>query len=141
LDPETIIILSRVDIGLEIHDFLKMKKLLRMYHIILGIKPDKTGTDDKWFIFKYKDVDVFKTLYDSYEDYLTMFYSDPTEIKPPFTRPEDIFNFHFQRDKMNTVYTHSKLIHYSFANVCSKYCGHHGKDTETYKIEFKIYCV
>ena len=131
LDPNTTIILCRSDIGLDIHDFSKIKELLKMYNIILGIKPDKTGTDDKWFVCKYKDINVFKKLYDSYDDYLRMYYSDTSDIKPPSTRPEDIFTFHFQQNNKKVVYTFNKIITYHFKHVCSKYCGHHGTNTET----------
>lgn len=131
LDPETIIILSRIDIGLEIKCFDTMEKLLKIHDVLLGIKIDDIGTDDKWFIFKYKNVEVFKTLYDSYENYLRIHYSNNPELGSPSTRPEDIFNYHFQQNNMDTEYTFSDIILYHFVHVCSKYCGHNCENTET----------
>jgi hypothetical protein len=116
-----IIILSRIDIGLSIN-FDKVHKYSNEFDVIVGEKSGM-GTDDKWFIFKYKHIDNFISLYDDYEKYLLDYYNKNNTLIS--TRPEDVFVFHFKNKKMTYINTND-VIKYEFKHVCSQYCGHNG---------------
>jgi hypothetical protein len=112
-----IILLSRIDIGLKINglDFED--------DIMVGYM-NMHAVDDKWFLFRYKNIHVFTSLYDSYETYLT------TERHLlPSTRPEDVFYYHFKKHHMKIGVTNK--ITYDFNHVCSEFCGHNGENTKT----------
>lgn len=119
-----VIVLSRIDIGLHI-EFDNIHKYLNDYDVIIGEK-NGLGTDDKWFIFKYKNIDNFISLYDDYEKYLSDYYDNKNTLLS--TRPEDVFMFHFKKKKMTYINTND-VIRYEFNHVCSQYCGHNGNNT------------
>ena len=117
-----LILLSRIDIGLNI----KYDKINAEYDIIAGSKSGK-GVDDKWFLFKYKYIDVFISLYDDYEGYLINYYKGKLNTS---TRPEDIFLYHFIKNGLSVLFTDTSIIEYKFNHVCSEYCGHNGPNTK-----------
>jgi hypothetical protein len=116
------VLLSRIDIGLNI-DYSKVNELKD--DIIIG-SMNGNGVDDKWFIFKYKHVNVFTSLYDAYETYLTDYYNGSSLAT---TRPEDVFKYHFLKHNMRIQ--PSDIVTYHFKHVCSEYCGHNGVHTKT----------
>jgi hypothetical protein len=124
---DDVILLSRIDIGLNINlDLLKQK--IEEVDVIAGHTSAHYGTDDKWFVFKYKHIDVFISLYDSYESYLVEYYNQNKKqcgFTMPTTRPEDAIVYHFNKNKLKFVNTHG-IIDYSFEHICSEYCGHNG---------------
>ena len=118
MNENDIILLSRIDIGLKING-IEFED-----DIMVGSMNGKVGVDDKWFLFRYKNIHVFTSLYDSYETYLT------TERHMlPTTRPEDVFYYHFKKYNMKIGVTNK--ITYDFKHVCSEFCGHNGKNTKT----------
>jgi hypothetical protein len=118
MDENEIILLSRIDIG------LKIDYKLNFNHDIMVGSMNGNGVDDKWFLFRYKNIHVFTSLYDSYETYLT------TERgRLPTTRPEDVFYYHFMKHNMKVGITN--IITYDFNHVCSEFCGHNGENTKT----------
>jgi len=128
-EPNDIILLCRIDIGLNINNKNKIYELLKLNDVLLVGKSGPVGTQDKLFIFKYKHIDIFINLYDDYEKYI---YDNLNNIDGCCisTRPEDIFYFHFKKYKLKCKFVHN-LVSYLFKHVCSKYCGHHGKKTKT----------
>lgn len=117
MNENDIILLSRIDIGLKIND-LEFED-----DIMVGCM-NMHAVDDKWFLFRYKNIYVFTSLYDSYETYLT------TERDLlPSTRPEDVFYYHFKKYHMKIGATDN--ITYDFNHVCSEFCGHNGENTKT----------
>lgn len=121
MDENEIILLSRIDIGLKI-DY---SKLDFNEDIMVGsMSANKKWVDDKWFLFRYKHINVFITLYDSFEAYLT---TERNRI--PSTRPEDVFYYHFMKHDMKIGVT--KAVTYQFSHVCSEFCGHNKERTKT----------
>ena len=123
---DDIIILSRIDIGLNLNNISLIDKLLLTYDVVLG-EGDSNYTDDKWFIFKYKNIQHFISLYDDYEIYLLNFYNNNTLL--PTTRPEDVFTFHLKNKNLKFINTGNNIINYTFHHLCSEYCGHNGENT------------
>ncbi len=119
---DDVILLTRIDIGLNIH-YEKITPLLQHYDVILGSPLDDCGTDDKWFIFNSKHKHVFMSLYDDYSRYLV----ECSDL--PSTRPEDVFLYHIKKNNLSFI--HTDVIKYHFNHVCSPYCGHHGIHTLT----------
>jgi|AntRauTorckE6833_2_1112554.scaffolds.fasta_scaffold42592_2 hypothetical protein len=129
MKPDDIIILSRVDIGLKINNFDKVRNTIRNRDIFLG-GLSGNGTDDKWFVLKYKNINVFKSLYNKYEEYLVQYNNPNINIKLDSTRPEDVFKYHFVKNNMNFIHTGPRIIYYHFKHVCSLYCGHNKENTK-----------
>tara|TARA_Y100000766_G_C18910586_1_gene608152 strand:+ start:2900 stop:3619 length:720 start_codon:yes stop_codon:yes gene_type:complete len=124
-DPEQIIVLCRIDIGLTINKKINIQEKLKTCDILVTSLFDHC-VDDKLFIFKLKHIDVFINLYNDYETYIYKFINDH-EDKPISTRPEDIFYYHFKN--YNLIINESKKFIYDFEHVCSKYCGHNAENT------------
>jgi hypothetical protein len=122
-----VILLSRIDIGLNMKSSDLVNNLLDTYEIILG-DGNTNYTDDKWFIFKYKNIQHFISLYDDYEGYLIDFYNNISTL--PTTRPEDVFTYHFKSKNLTFVNTGNTIIDYEFNHVCSEFCGHNGINTQ-----------
>lgn len=125
-DPETIIFISRIDVGLHSDDEKLqniVNKLVDNDILISGIRGK--GIDDKYFITKFKHLDVFINLYDDYALYLSRA-KNGEPGKPPSTRPEDVFKYHFDK---NNLKMEQAGIQYSFRHICSKYCGHNREKT------------
>jgi len=119
MHEDEIILLSRIDIGLKI-DY----ECLPFSDDIMVSNRCGNGVDDKWFLFRYKHIHVFTSLYDAYETYLT------TERSClPSTCPEDVFYHHFMKHHMRIGSTNA--VTYQFKHVCSEFCGHHGENTKT----------
>ena len=117
MDENEIILLSRIDIGLKIDYKLNFND-----DIMVG-SMNEHSVDDKWFLFRYKNIHVFTSLYDSYETYLT---TERDQL--PTTRPEDVFYYHFKKHNMKIGVTN--IISYDFTHVCSEFCGHNGENTK-----------
>lgn len=128
---DDIIVLSRIDIGLTAINIDKIHEYIKDYDIIVGYPCGSIGTDDKWFIFKYKNIDTFISLYDDHEAYLTDYYHTNTKLSLPSTCPENVFFHHFKMKNMSTVNTVRAVIEFEFSHVCSEYCGHNGNNTKT----------
>ena len=120
MNENEIILLSRIDIGLKI-DY---SKLDFKEDIMVGSMNGKVGVDDKWFLFRYKHINVLMTLYDSFESYLTK-----ERHLLPTTRPEDVFYLHFMKHNMKIGVTNA--VTYEFTHVCSEFCGHNKERTKT----------
>lgn len=123
-NDDTIIILARVDVGISKLDFNKVFEYLDDHDVIAGANPGYfghnngyDGCDDKWFIFKYKNIKIFTDLYDDYAKYLTDFYDESKEIELKATRPEDIFAYHFNNYGLKRI--HTSDIHYQDGEVLS----------------------
>ena len=125
-DPEDIIILARIDIGLTITNEYQLVELLKMNDVIVTSMGDHS-VDDKVFIFKYKNIDTFINLYEDYGSYIQKFKNNDHD-KPVSTRPEDIFFHHFT---VNHLKITTGPVSCEFNHVCSKYCGHHKENTDT----------
>lgn len=124
-DPDDIIVLCRIDIGLNIND--DILKIIEDYDIIVTNKGNK-WVNDKVFVFRYKHIDVFINLYDDYELYVLKCVNNERD-KPVSTRPEDIFFYHFTQYNLKIAESNSITI--AFDHVCSIYCGHHRNKTKT----------
>jgi hypothetical protein len=120
MHEDEIILLSRIDIGLKIdYDRLQFSD-----DIMVNVRNENGELDDKWFLFRYKHIHVFTTLYDTYETYLT------TERgRLPSTRPEDVIYYHFMKHNMKVGFT--TAVTQQFKHVCSEFCGHNGVNTKT----------
>lgn len=130
-NEDDIIILSRIDIGLNINNIDNIKNLLENNDVIVTdiFKINKINiVDDKVFIFKYKNINIFINLYEDYEKYLINYFSNNID-RPLDTHPEYIFYYHFKKNNLKIKKCDS--ISYVFKHVCSKYCGHNGNNTET----------
>lgn len=125
-DPEDIIILTRIDIGLTITNENQLVELLKMNDVIVTSMGEHS-VDDKVFIFKYKNIDTFINLYEDYGSYIQKFKNNDPD-KPVSTRPEDIFFHHFT---VNHLKITTGPVSCEFNHVCSKYCGHHKENTDT----------
>ena len=131
-DSEQIIFISRIDIGLKIKDFNKIHDILQTHDVITGRIFNNNSMDDKWFITKYKNIRVFKNLFDEYEKYLTAYYHNRKSVlKLKSTKPEDVFKFHFDENNIKYKATNFELIEYDFRHVCSPFCGHNRNNTQT----------
>lgn len=126
-NPESIVILSRIDIGLTMESEQKIIDLLKNKDVIVLTKTKKSVTD-LLFIFKIKHINIFIKLYDDYGDYITRCKNNSKD-RPHSTRPEDIFFYHFKKHKLRIV--GNNVIKAEFKHVCSKYCGHNGNKTLT----------
>jgi hypothetical protein len=125
---DDIIVLSRIDIGLNLKT-TNIESLLDKNDIILGVCTGY-GTDDKCFIFKYKNIDVFISLYDDCDRYFIDYYDENIKIDLPRMVPEEIFMYHFINKGMKCLFTGTDIIEYSFEHVCSEFCGHNGVNTK-----------
>jgi hypothetical protein len=125
-DPEDVIFLSRIDIGINIRD--NIHDMLDDTDVLLTGPSGFYGTDDKLFVFKLKHKHVFMNLYDDYEKYLFGYLNNIPDHCVD-TRPEDIFLYHI--NKYNLRYKFTNCIEYSFNHICSKFCGHNRVNTET----------
>jgi len=128
--PDNIIVLARCDIGLKVNEN-EILKYIQQYDVILGKHSGPHGTDDKWFVFKFRNINLFLSLFDSYAIYLKEFYAEPKVTTLATTRPEDVFVHHFQRNRKSFVFTEETVVKYDFQHVCSDFCGHHGAETKT----------
>lgn len=132
---EEIIILARSDIGIELSNTDRIEELLKNFDIIVG-KRAGPGVDDKWFIFKYKNISIFTSLYNAYEEYLVNYHNSIIDKLNKIdkkkvvisTRPEDTFHFHFRNVGASFVFTDETIIKQQFEHICSKYCGTHKRD-------------
>jgi hypothetical protein len=122
-------VLSRIDIGLNLKT-ANIENLLETNDIILGVSTGY-GTDDKCFIFKYKNIDVFISLYDDCEEYFIDYYDENKKIDLPRTVPEELFMYHFIKKNMKCINTGNDVIEFSFQHVCSEFCGHNGLNAKT----------
>jgi hypothetical protein len=139
-NEDDIIILCRIDVGLKIKNMDEIKNILETNDIIVTdilkmykkIKKKKIFisdiVDDKVFIFKYKNINIFINLYEDYEKYLINYFSNNID-KPLYTHPEYIFYYHLKKNNLKIKKCDS--ISYVFKHVCSKYCGHNGNKTKT----------
>ena len=129
-EPDDIVVLARCDIGININEH-EILKYINRYDVILGNTSGPQGTDDKFFIFQYKNINLFRQLFDDYALYLQEFYAHPKMTPLPTTRPEDVFVHHFLRNQKSFVFTNDSVLKYDFQHVCSDFCGHHGNATKT----------
>ncbi len=124
-DPDDIIVLCRIDVGLNIQQE-KIRELLDYHDVVVRSMGDRS-VDDKVFVFKYKHIDIFIKLYDDYGSYIQkVIQTDPD--RPDSTRPEDILYYHFIKHHLRIT---AGALYVDFHHVCSKYCGHHGEYTIT----------
>ena len=125
--PDDVIILCRIDVGLNIVNKNKIFELLNKYDILVT-RLGNTFVHDKVFVFKYRFIDILIKLYDDFGMYIKQVKNNE-KSRPSSTRPEDIFYYHFKQNNMNIAQTN--FIKFYFHHVCSKFCGHHGKNTKT----------
>jgi len=124
-DPEDIIVLGRIDVGLNIN-YEQLIHLLKNHDVIVT-QMGHRWVDDKVFVFKYKHIDVFIKLYDDYGMYIQKIKTNEPD-RPDSTRPEDILFYHLYKHNLRIT---SGALSINFHHVCSKYCGHHGEHTAT----------
>lgn len=124
-DPEEIILLARIDIGMQINKE-DIYHLINNYDVLLGFPIGLDATEVKFFIFKLKHKHVFMNLYDDYEKYIVDYLEDKVD-----SRPESIFKYHFDNYNLSYKFTDDKLVKYDFQHVCSRFCGHNGDNTES----------
>ena len=124
-DPEEIILLARIDIGMQINKE-DIYHLMNHYDVLLGFPHGFDGTDGKFFIFKLKHKDIFTKLYDDYEKYIVDYLENKVD-----SRPQAIFKYHFDNYNLSYKFTDDKLVKYDFHHVCSRFCGHNGDNTDS----------
>jgi hypothetical protein len=129
-NSEDIILLSRIDIGINIINENKIKENLDKYDVIV-CDLGSNHVRDMYFIFKYKHIDVFIKLYDSYELYISDIINN-VKGHCISTRPEDIFHYHFSKNNLKMIDNRKdKMVNYIFKHVCSEFCGHNKTNTKT----------
>lgn len=127
-DQDAIVILCRIDVGLTIENEKDIKRKLDECDVLVGGPMKRHGVDDKFFILKYKNLDVFINLYDDYELYIANCINKIKD-RPRSTRPEDVILYHLTKYNMKIEPIES--VKCQFRHVCSKYCGHNKKNTLT----------
>jgi|TARA_B110000495_G_scaffold92536_1_gene79906 hypothetical protein len=126
-DDETIIFLFRSDIGIKKYDVHTARKLLNEGGDVLVENMSSNGVRDMFFVFKMKNIFIFKTLYESYKKYIVNFYKNQ-HPRPSNLTPESLIDFHIKN--CNKKITPSPVIGYRFGHVCSQYCGHNKENTK-----------
>tara|TARA_B100000676_G_C17883169_1_gene735043 strand:+ start:241 stop:987 length:747 start_codon:yes stop_codon:yes gene_type:complete len=125
-NDETIIFLFRSDIGIREYDVELARKLLDADGDIIVEKLSFNGIRDMFFVFKKKDIFVFKTLYESYKEYVVN-YHNGVEPKPRNDVPEAMIDFHIKHLNKKVV-PERGVFNFTWDHVCNKYCGRHNKD-------------
>lgn len=124
------VIVTRPDLRILGCDDEKIRELLlkKKNDIIVRKKNGKTGYTDHFFIVKPEHLTAIYNIFDNYTLYLREYYQGKVNL--PSWRPEDIWYYHLN-NKLKLKVVCNEVVKYDFTHVCSRYCGHHKKETKS----------
>tara|TARA_E500000331_G_scaffold104142_1_gene100956 strand:- start:25 stop:771 length:747 start_codon:yes stop_codon:yes gene_type:complete len=127
-NDETIIFLFRSDIGIKKYDVELARKLLEDEGDVVVEFFTKNGFRDMFFVFKKKNISIFKTLYEASKQYIVNYHKgmDP---KPHNNVPEALLDFHIKQVNKKVV-SEKSVFEFTWKHICNKYCGHNKGNTK-----------